>query len=152
MPAKKSLRKAVREKFPRLRIGSHWETSEIDPRYNCIAWAANDTSKLWWPHGWYWPPDVPQEVTLAAFIAAFQTLGFEVCADGRLKKGIEKLAIYLKDDVPTHAARQLPTGMWASKLGPQEDIEHKSPGLLFSDEYGKKIVILERKRVDPMIL
>ncbi|MCI0637958.1 MAG: hypothetical protein L0Y72_23715 [Gemmataceae bacterium] len=26
--------------------------------------------------------------------------------------------------MPTHAARQLPTGRWSSKLGPSEDIEH----------------------------
>jgi hypothetical protein len=53
--------------------------------------------------------------------------------DGRLEKGIEKVAIFSKDfkngkpREPTHAAIQSPrrNGKWRSKMGKDEDIEHE---------------------------
>ena len=67
---------------------------------------------------------MPREPTVDAFIAAFQTLGYEPCADGAAEPGCEKIAIYTLNGKPTHAARQLPSGRWTSKLGKLVDIEH----------------------------
>ena len=77
------------------------------------------------------------EETLVAFIAAFATLGYETCDDGALEDGVEKVAIYaFPSGRATHAARQLPTGRWTSKIGYEEDIEHGSPTELEGVEYG----------------
>jgi hypothetical protein len=74
---------------------------------------------------------------LDAFIAAYTILGYEPCGDGLLEFGYEKVAIYLDGrGKPTHAARQLPSGTWTSKLGEGEDIEHTVPEAVMGDVYG----------------
>ena len=47
------------------------------------------------------------------------------------------------DGIPVHAARQLSTGKWTSKLGALEDIEHELDGLM-GERYGKVGKILKR--------
>jgi hypothetical protein len=66
--------------FPRLDAGNYQITSPPDARYNCIAWAVGDSARWWWPeldpqHG-HWPEGVPAAVTVAAFLAAFASLGY----------------------------------------------------------------------------
>jgi hypothetical protein len=58
---------------------------------------------------------VAREETLAAFQAAFATVGFVVCQDESAEPGFEKIAIFGDADGPQHVARQLPTGRWTSK-------------------------------------
>lgn len=111
--------------FPGLRSSIFSITSPLDKKYNCIAWAAEDTSNFWWPVGGYWPKGSPRIVTLDAFIIAFNTLGYIVCENDLKGEGIIKIAIFAKEDgSPTHAARQLPNGRWTSKCGKYVDIEH----------------------------
>jgi hypothetical protein len=45
--------------------------------------------------------------------------------------------------VPTHAARLLPSGLWTSKLGEWEDIEHDLLALE-GDVYGTVALLLKR--------
>jgi hypothetical protein len=55
----------------------------------------------------------------------FTALGYAVCEGEAAESGYERIALFaLADGKPTHAARQLPTGRWTSKLGIAEDIEH----------------------------
>jgi hypothetical protein len=75
----------------------------------------------------YWPEGAPRAVTLDAFVAAYGTLGYVRCADGNLEAGFEKVVVYCRSGKPTHAARQLPTGEWTSKLGKDLDISHDTP-------------------------
>jgi len=138
----------LRDFFPGLRTTFFWTTSPTDPDYNCIAWAANDTSNYWWPVGRapriYWPSGAPGEVTLAACVAVFQMLGYVAGADETLEAGVEKVALFVDAaGVPTHAARQLPSGRWASKLGKLEDIEHDLRAVE-GDIYGTVAVVLKR--------
>ena len=60
---------------------------------------------------------------------AFAMLGFAPCGDGTMQSGFDKIALYATWAGPTHAARQLPNGLWTSKLGPDADIEHTLEGL-----------------------
>ena len=103
-------------------------TSPASPDYNCIAWAAEDTSRWWWPDAfglYYWTEQAPRVETLEAFVAVFRSLGYEPCEDRRLEAGLQKIAIFVDSrGRPTHAARQLDNGNWTSKLGQQVDIEH----------------------------
>lgn len=114
--------------FPRLVPGNHRLTSPETPRYNCIAWAAEDASKWWWPTDIYsyWPVGVPQEESPEAFTEAFARLGYAPAVDGAFDPGKTKVAIYVgADGKVTHMARQLPSGKWTSKLGKSFDIEHE---------------------------
>src|SRR5947207_11785370 len=115
--------------FPYLVDDSYNITSQQTPSYNCIAWAAGDTARWWWPAGpYYWPSLVPREVTVRAFVAAFGSLGYQLANSGEREEGFEKVALYVGPaGRPTHAARQLASGAWTSKLGRLEDVEHGTP-------------------------
>jgi hypothetical protein len=118
--------------FPDLLRTGYRITSPPDPIYNCIAHAANVTDNWWWPDpdGFdYWPAGIVRECTLEVFVQAFATVGYTPCSDGSLEPGWEKVAIYATDEGPAHAARQLNSGRWTSKLGPDDDIEHVLEGL-----------------------
>jgi hypothetical protein len=67
---------------------------------------------------------VPKTPTLEAFRAAFATKGYVDSEDGELVSGLEKVAFYGLDGNILHAARQLPSGLWTSKIGQDVDIEH----------------------------
>lgn len=106
-------------------------------RYNCHAYAAGFTDRWLLPplgtdcaHCW-WPPNLPDEHTLANFIRAFQTRGYHLCADDPAPEpGTTKIVIYVKvdkPDYPSHTARQTPTGTWVSKQGRGWGIEHQTP-------------------------
>jgi hypothetical protein len=86
---------------------------------------------------------------MEAFVAAYGTQGFEPCEDGEFQPGIEKLALYGTLDsppIPTHAALQLESGEWTSKLGHCEDISHASVDSLHGPCYGRVICFLSRPR------
>jgi hypothetical protein len=141
----------IERAFPGLRGTGYEVTSPEDDSYNCIAWAASDTTRWWWPDepgapdSAHWPAGVPRLETLEAFRDAFATLGYTVCNDDRPKAGEEKVALFALDGVPKHAARQLANGRWTSKLGPMEDIEHALHDLT-GMVYGSVALIMKRPR------
>jgi hypothetical protein len=141
-------------KFEKLRSSDYEGKSFADWNYNCIAWAMGRTDKPWWPStikGYHWPRILPREAlgkeTLDNFVRAFKRLRYTLSRskDFSLEKGFEKIVIYVKGQQnPTHAARQLPSGMWTSKIGDEEDIEHVSPSVLEGAEYGTVAVVMKR--------
>lgn len=133
--------------LPGLRTTNYAVTSPVTPTYNCIGWAAGDSKRWWWPSQFaYWPADVPREETLTAFVAAFATLGYATCQDEQKESGFEKVAIFVNSaGKPTHAARQLGSGMWTSKLGKGYDIAHELNGVC-GRAYGRVALILIRSR------
>jgi hypothetical protein len=137
----------MEELFPGLRVMGYTQTSEPTIRYNCIAWAARDETRWWWPDPWgegYWPADVERVETLEAFVEAYRTLGYEPCGTAAREDGFEKVAIFTdREGLPQHAARQLENGRWTSKLGELEDIEHALDGLEGA-RYGKVAQVLRR--------
>lgn len=111
--------------FPRLAAGNFSITSPTTWRYNCIAWAAGDDTKWWWPVNKYWPGGSPQSTSLDAFSMMFGTLGYTTADHPDLENGFEKIALYVNSHKQvTHAARQLPSGLWTSKLGQNYDVTH----------------------------
>lgn len=139
--------RAMQVPFPNLTEANSRPTSPYDEGYNCIAWAAESTDYWWWPDAMgqqYWPPDVPREETIEAFVQAYGLQGYSQRSDATLEPGKQKVAIYADGNgKPTHAARQLPDGWWASKLGQQIDIEHEFAAL-DGPAYGTVAVILAR--------
>jgi hypothetical protein len=90
------------------------------------------------------------ELSLDRYVRAFELQGDERSETDEVEAGYEKVAIYAGSDaVPTHAARQLSSGWWTSKLGKAEDIEHRSLAALEGTVYGTVARVLRRRR-DPM--
>jgi hypothetical protein len=136
--------------FPNLSRTEYQVISDETPEYNCIAWAAGDSSRWWWPSQVsYWPAEAPLEATIESFRAVFELMGYEECATEELESGFEKVAFYIDaDGSPTHAARQLEDGIWTSKLGSWQDIEHNALRCLGGAgwAYGVVALILRRPR------
>ena len=114
-----------RAQFPNLTNVGKKKTSNADEGYNCIAWAFKDSTRWWWPSEYtYWPTQFSGMTTLEAFQSWFQQDGWEPAANAEPEPGFEKVALFAKGGVPTHAARLLATGLWTSKLGKEIDISH----------------------------
>lgn len=134
--------------FPGLATG-YRVTSPSSDAYNCIAWAAGRDDRWWWPGDpdSFWPLEVPAAATLPAFEAAYRSLGYERCASGGFDSQFDQIAIFADPGgVPTHAARQLLSGRWTSKLGRDVDIEHVAPEALTSVVYGTPALFMRRRR------
>jgi hypothetical protein len=133
--------------FPGLRGQPFEIKSPRDDAYNCIAWAAGDNRNWWWPspdQEDHWPAGVARVETVAAFGDAFAGLGYASCDHDQLEAGYEKIAIFALAGRPKHAARQLPGGLWASKLGLMEDIEHALHDLT-GIMYGSVVLVMKRR-------
>jgi hypothetical protein len=138
----------LEQTFPALAKGGYRITSPSDKHYNCIAWAIGDAEHWWWPvpegKEVFWPIGAARGETLAAFRDAFASLGYVACDNEEPELGFEKIALFANDQgVPLHAARQLPSGRWTSKLGELEDIEHALHDLE-GTAYGSVVQIMIR--------
>lgn len=131
-------------------------TSEIDFRYNCIAWAYGLYNDRWMQFNtniipldgicYWWPKGVTVSQNIQAYIEAFQTKGFELCDSHEFENGFIKIALYInQEENCTHAARQKRDGIWMSKLGPWHDIEHSSPYSIEGDNYGSIFCFMKMK-------
>lgn len=131
--------------FPNLDRQKLQITSPETNKYNCIAWAAGDIERWWWPDAFgygYWPISKRVE-SLLGFQLAFQSLGFQDCSDAELEGQFEKIALFCKGTDPLHAARQLKNGLWTSKLGNGFDVSHDLEGLQ-GKSYGNVACIMRR--------
>jgi hypothetical protein len=129
-------RKEIKRWFPGLTHREFRLTSCEDYGYNCVAWAGGDTGEKWDPDptiGRFWPEGVPRTLEVESFVKLYEKTGdYQRCDNSSLELGFEKIAIFWnynpdsgKNEV-THAARQLQTGWWTSKLGDYSDITHKT--------------------------
>ena len=145
-------RQYIEKFFPNLISSDYTITSPATLEYNCIAWAAGNTKAWWWPDPYslyYWPPEIPRTETLQSFIKAYEILGYTLCDNATSEEGFEKIVIYVDSNgTPTHAARQLNSEYWTSKLGNLEDIEHTTLESLGS-YYGTVAAILKRPKKYP---
>jgi hypothetical protein len=145
----------VERAFPKLAVDGWKKTSEATSDYNCFAFALRDQSDWYSPlqiWGYHWPAEkLPRNTTLATMIELYRHEGgFEPCENGEYEEGFEKIALYVNQagDV-THAARQIDSGTWTSKLGNLPDVEHsllgslEDAGVKFGD-YGKAAKFLKR--------
>lgn len=138
---------AILNWFPRLAAAGSYElTSNWDDGYNCIAHAAEQDLRFWWPEpDSYWPDDVPRERTIEAFLLVFAKFGYTPCHSSKREFGFQKVALYLSAaGLPSHMARQLPSGEWTSKLGCYWDISHGQLDGLSGKTYGSAKIFLRR--------
>jgi len=143
----------LEEDFPNLHKEEFKVTSPATDRPNCIGWAFYDYSQFWDPsmigvRGYYWPPGVPRDDSLESWIRVFEIHGYCICESADLQSDSEKIAIYAAiDGTPQHVARQKSSGVWVSKLGKSEDIEHNSLDALGGELYGTVVRIMRRPRL-----
>jgi hypothetical protein len=136
--------------FPELADWGYVVTSEVDVGYNCIAWAAGDTTKWWWPsedesNSAYWPPGVPRDLSVDTFVKAYESIGYSVCDDDDHEPEHEKVAIFADAaGEPLHAARQIDPVRWTSKMGQFHDISHPLRAVQGAD-YGQVVRIMKRR-------
>ena len=93
---------------------------------------------------------------MEAFVGAFSFLGFQLCMNESLEPGFEKIALFGKKQadgtvLPTHAALQLPSGEWSSKMGGFEDISHIAVDSVSGTTYGKAVILMCRRIQPPTI-
>jgi hypothetical protein len=134
-------------RFPRLKTDGFRITSPRTTAYNCVGWAAEDNENWWSPEDfglYYWPAGVSRDGSVDAWAAAFASLGFESCGDAELEPDYVRIAIYAHGGTALHAARQLPSGRWTSKLGRSEDIEHDLESLS-GEGYGEVVLFMRRR-------
>jgi len=131
---------------------NHRVTSDECDEYNCIAWAFGINDAQLWPGiiDMDWPEGVPiAESELESFIALYASIGYEQSEGSDLEDGYEKVAIYGDGEGPTHAALQLASGDWSSKMGMEwEDIAHDTPEAVGGRPgYGRVLQVMRRPRV-----
>ena len=127
--------------------------------YNCIAWALGARRNWWEPHRegnipqglGDWPEGLPHDREPGTLRELFRREGFVDCEDGSLDPALVKIALYwVQDDVGsyiwTHAARQLKTGLWTSKLGSSYEVTHRSTGDLEGELYGAVYAYMAKAR------
>jgi hypothetical protein len=113
-------------------------------RYNCIAWVLEVANQWCWPDARSFWPIEKREVTVACFTESFASFGYEPCTHARAETGYSKIAMYVAQDRPTHAARIESDAIWSSKLGRAELIEHE-PQALNSIAYGLPVHFFRRR-------
>lgn len=135
--------------FPELEGWDYSVTSENSHDYNCIAWAAGEDARQWWPWGddnTYWPSDAPCELSLDAFVKAYASIRYEVCDDEAYDPEYDKVALFADPSgCPTHAALQIDDLYWTSKLGKLHDIRHPLRAL-DGGRYGRVKLFMRRRK------
>ena len=131
----------IDEDLPHLAAEGYVITSDPNSDYNCIAYAAGETDR-WRTHvegdDYYWPEHASRTPSIVSLKEVFAGLGYDPSEDAVHEPGFRKIALYADQRGDwTHAAVQLPSGGWSSKLGPDEDISHRAPESLDSAAYGE---------------
>lgn len=136
--------------FPKLAATGYQVKSPKDPKYNCIAFAAGDTSRKWdcplYPiPGYYWPANARRGDDVESLKSAFEQVGYAECEHAEPVEGFEKVALYAdKSGFWTHAAKQEPDGSWLCKLGDEEDIRHNRADCFAGSIYGDVALFMQR--------
>jgi hypothetical protein len=107
--------------------------------YNCVSHALGRTTGLIWPSQLdaEWPADIAYSDHISSFTKMLARHGYEPCTSSNIEVGHEKIALYTKDGFVKHAARQMDSGRWTSKLGYKDyDIAHHSLADLEGKCYG----------------
>ena len=131
--------------FPNLANEDFETVGEPSELYNCIAFAAGDTSKWWWPDGInYWPPWATGTNRIESLIEVFAGLGYEHCDHNDTEGGYQRVALYEVDGEMKHAAMQMSNLRWRSKMGQGPVIEHDSPESLSAGICGSPTAFMRR--------
>jgi hypothetical protein len=133
--------------------------SDQTDNYNCLAWALGTELISVWPPGGdpltkaanYWPPDLPQELSVATIETLLSRFGYARCDDGQPHDGHEKIVLFTDGTEPTHLARLRDSGDWTSKLGGLADVIHAEDRHAECPQYGSIYQHYERDAPGPTV-
>ena len=120
-------------------------TSEINPHYNCIAWAMRFADRWVDPTvtaGHWWPIQVTGKVTTDlhpdTLVKAFEALSFTICPNGKKEWFYDKVALYYNPATGlwSHAARIINDNEYYSKIGGLWALHHGAGGTLSNPASG----------------
>jgi len=140
----------IKGSFPSMSEENIKITSPVSNKYNCIAWVYGRNDINYWPDDfdmsddYKWPDGIKRGNNIDSFINLYKSIGYEICKDGKLEQDYEKICIYEKDNLPKHAAKQIPNGNWSSKLGEYFDVEH-TESALSGGRYGDISIYMKRR-------
>jgi hypothetical protein len=147
--------------FPNLKNDKIFEIIDGEnPNFNCIAYAAHVTNCWWWPLPkerrpaffagvkYNWPFNAEDDTSLDVLISIFENLDYIKCENFEYEEGYKKIALYVKNDEISHAARQLTygkrKGKWSSKLGTSFTILHETPQSIEGNAYGQAVCFMKK--------
>src|SRR6185295_20290943 len=87
----------LEERFPKLQGGLYKTKSPLDPRYNCFAFAANDTQHVWQYtgpgklSGYFWPDEVKGD-SIDHMVRVYELMGLVVCENADFEPDVVKIA------------------------------------------------------------
>ena len=88
MDTSSRMRELIEALFPNLSEEDFEIVGQPSTRYNCIAYAAGDTSAWWEPaERRYWPEYATRSHSIESLIEVFAGLGFQQCQDSSLESG-----------------------------------------------------------------
>lgn len=135
--------------WPNLKKRGYKVIGQASDSYNCFSYAVGLTDVLLDP-AFYWPDNIARGYTLEIFIKCFENYGYVCCENSDLETGVEKAVIYGRGDLPLHAARQMDNGLWTSKIGSLELIEHHLDAFDIATQefanYGSVLQFLSRQK------
>ena len=136
--------------FPNLTDENHQITSPATDKYNCIGWALGHDDRWYEPvEKYYWPNHLPRDYSVGTLVALFEHEGFSACDHGDQELGFEKVAIFADEHEYMHAALQLASGQWTSKMGAGEDIQHETLTDVIGPAFGQVVKFMKRERRPP---
>lgn len=137
-----------RNDFPLIDKKNHRVSSPATDDYNCWSYALGMDDRWCSPkseNDSVWPQGIARSNTVETWISVFGLFGYTRCDSPDHEKGVEKVAIYTDSrGRPIHAARQISSGQWTSKVGTCEDIIHKDLIALEGGRYGQAHHFLSR--------
>lgn len=125
-------------------------TSDPTPIYNCIGFAMG-MNDIWValahprniPWVW-WPPTAPTDRNPGSLVNAFEYMGFTQCSTGFMEEDFDKVALYAKNGIWTHAAKIVENNLYHSKMGEAWDIVHSAGDVFHNDSYGDVFAFMKR--------
>jgi len=102
--------------------------SDVDPKYNCVAWVLGITNRFIDPDSELtWPVELEKNYSIETYVSYFKKQGFRICSDDKYDDNIIKIALYADEHGDfAHVAIQVNEKIWWSKMGRLDDIQHKT--------------------------
>lgn len=140
-------RKILINLFPLLGNDQHYSLlSEATPVYNCIVWAMGYNDRwidTYYSPGHWWPDGVSRDTKPQSLIGAFIAEGFEVTDNSHYEDGYDKVVLFQRNGMWTHASRIESDDTEYSKFGGLFDGVH-SRNVFTNSLYGDEFAYLRR--------
>ena len=139
--------------YPNIINGINFKIIQQDNEdYNCIAHSLGYNHITIWPISkrfWVWDKTLPYINTINNFVSLYRKFNYEICEDSSWEFEYDKIALYISvlsgRNTVSHAAKQIDSYWWSSKIGGDELFEHTLEAIE-NKNVGTKYVFLKRPK------